>query len=130
MSASVADTRKFFGEYVDALSGHPKTAELLDRFVSDPALKEHIIATEAVFPSYEFLPEQIVIEGDTIAVRATFRGVHQGTMAGIEPTGKQVSAPLMIFYRVGEGRIAEHWMEMNTADVIRQLTEGGVLATA
>jgi len=129
MSASTTDIRKFFDEYLGALNGRPKTPEVIDRFVTDPVLKQHIVGTESAFPSYELVPEQIVVEGDTIAMRATFRGIHKGEMAGFAPTGKQVSAPLMIFYRVEDSRIAEHWIQMNMADLLQQLSQGSVPAT-
>jgi len=30
---------------------------------------------------------------------------------------------LMIFYRIADGRIAEHWIQMDTPDLIEQLTK-------
>jgi len=45
----------------------------------------------------------------------TFQSVHRGTFAGVPPTGRAVSAPLMIIYRISEGRIVEHWMQFDGA---------------
>ena len=121
MSTVAIDLKQFIQEYVTALSGQPKTETLIDRYVSDPKLKEHILQAEAAFPDYEFAAHQVVADGDLVAVRATFRGVHKGEFAGIAPTGKNVSGEVMIFYRINDGRIAEHWMQWDIGAVIAEL---------
>jgi predicted ester cyclase len=55
---------------------------------------------------------------DLVAMRGTLQGVHRGTFAGIPATGRFVSAPLMIIYRIAAGRIAEHWMPFDAAAVV------------
>jgi predicted ester cyclase len=123
MSSVAIDSKQLIQEYFIALSGQPKTERLLNHYISDPGLKEHIREAEAAFPEYEFIPSLIVAESDMVAARCNFRGVHKGEFAGIEPTAKRVSVDLMIFYRIREGRIAEHWMQMDTRDLIEQLTK-------
>lgn len=123
MNSVAIETRQLIQEYFNALSGQPKSEKLLDRYVSDSALKEHIRVAESAFPEYELIPSLIVVEGDLVAARCTFRGVQKGEFAGIRPTGKPVSSDLMIFYRIKDGRIAEHWMQMDTHDLIKQLTD-------
>jgi predicted ester cyclase len=122
MDTVAVDNKQLIREYLDALSGHPKTEELLERFISDPALKEHIRQAEAAFPEYEVLPVQMVAEGDTVALRCTFRGIHKGDFAGIAPTGKQAAIDFMIFYRLSDGMIVEHWMQLDFRAVMDQLT--------
>ena len=56
-------------------------------------------------------------------MRGTFRGMHRGAFAGIDATGRQVSAGLMIIYRVKDDRIVEHWMQFDAAALMTQLTE-------
>src|SRR6516225_11702556 len=110
MSTVAIDSKQLIKDYFQALSGQPKTEELLNRFISDPSLKEHIHGAEAAFPSYEVIANQMVAEGDTVAVWCTFRGVQKGEFAGIPATGRTVSSDFMIFYRIEDGRIAEHWI--------------------
>jgi len=121
MSSLVMDSKRLIQEYFSALSGQPKTAMLLDRYISDPGLKEHIRQAEAAFPEYELIPIMLVAEGDLVAARCTFRGVHKGEFAGIPPVGRTVSTDFMIFYRIKDGRIAEHWMQMDTNELLNQL---------
>lgn len=108
--------------YFQALSGRSKSEDLLDRYITDPELKHHIRTVETAFPFYELIPHQIVADSDLVAARCTFRGVHKGEFAGIQPTGKPVSVDFMIFYRIHDGRVAEHWMQMCIGDLLNQLT--------
>src|SRR2546423_9893393 len=129
MNLSSADSKQLVGRYLQALSGQAKTAGLVEEFVSDATLAEHIHQAEAAFPDYELVADDLIAERGLVAMRATFRGVHRGAFAGIEPTGRSVSAGLMIFYRIENGSIAEHWMQFDAAALIAQLT-APVAATA
>jgi hypothetical protein len=60
-----------------------------------------------------------------VALRGTFQGVHGGAFAGIEATGRSVSANLTLFYRIADGRIAQHWMQFDVASVIAQTHGAG-----
>ena len=122
MNATTVDNKQIIREYVEALSGKPKTDAIISRFVTAPALKEHIREAEAAFPEYRIDVEQVIFEGDTVALRGTFHGTHRGPFAGIPPTGKTVSAGLMLFYRLEEGMIAEYWMQLDSAALMGQLT--------
>jgi steroid delta-isomerase-like uncharacterized protein len=121
MSTVAIDNKRLIKDYFQALSGQPKTEELLDRFISDSTLKEHIHQAEAAFPGYEVFAHQMVAEGDIVAVRCTMRGVHKGDFGGIPATGKTLSTDFMIFYRVSDGLIAEHWIQMDMKDMADQL---------
>ena len=121
--SSPSENKQFVARYLDALSGKPKTPDLVARFVSDPGLAEHIHQVEAAFPSYEIEVHEMMAERDLVAVRGVFRGVHRGAFAGIGATGRPVSAGLMITYRVDGERIVEHWMQFDGASLMAQLTE-------
>jgi predicted ester cyclase len=123
MTASV-DTKQVIERYLRALSGQAKTPQLVAGFVSDPALVEHIRQVESAFPSYELVADDLVAERNLVAMRGTFRGVHRGVFGGIEATGRPVSAPLMIFYRIEGGRIAEHWLQFDAVGLMAQLATG------
>jgi predicted ester cyclase len=57
-------------------------------------------------------------------VRGLFRGVQRGSFAGIPPSGKAVSARLIVIYRVEGGRIVEHWLQFDLSGVFKQLKSG------
>lgn len=121
MMTLMEHNRTFIEQYFRAFSGQPKTAALIERFVSDQALAEHIIAIEAAFPRYELEMQDMIAEGDRVAVRALFRGNHAGPFAGIEPTGATVTAGLIIIYRIEDNRVAEHWLQFDRMELMAQL---------
>jgi predicted ester cyclase len=54
-----------------------------------------------------FTIDGIVAEGDTVAVRYTRTGTHDGEYHGIAPTGKQIKVPVAFFYRLADGKIID-----------------------
>lgn len=122
MKALVRESKELMTEYFRELSGKPKTEELLDRYISDPALKEHIREVEAGFPEYTLEVQEMITEGDMVAVRGTVRGTHKGVYAGIPPTGRQLNLEVMVFYRVSDGRISRYWLQTDSKSLMDQLT--------
>mgnify|MGYP006296516935 CR=1 FL=1 len=117
------ENKQFMNQYLGALSGKPKPAEIVNKYVadSDQDLKNHIAMFEAAFPKYELIAEDMVAEGDKVAVRATFRGIHKGNFVGIAPTSKEVTASGMLIYRIADGKIVEHWMNFDQMSLMQQL---------
>ena len=73
------------------------------------------------FPDLRLTVEDIAAEGDTVAARVAFRGTHRGGFQGIPPTGKEVAFSSMEFNRVVEGKVEEHWVELNLFGLMQQL---------
>lgn len=73
------------------------------------------------FPDLHVAIEQMVAEGDMVAVRSTIRGTHQGEYRGIPPTGKRVSWQAMAFFRVTNGKITERWSSQDHLGLLQQL---------
>jgi len=55
--------------------------------------------------------EDVIAEGDRVAVRYTTRAVHGGTLFGFPPSGRRITMTGIEVYRVVDGRIAEMWAE-------------------
>jgi predicted ester cyclase len=118
---TAAENKQFVLEYLEALSGKPKTADLVDKYVSSPGLKQHILDFEASFPGYGGKIEDMVAEGDLVAIRATFNGTHRNEFMGIPPTGKDISVDGMVFYRISGGKIVDFWMNADMMGLMQQL---------
>jgi predicted ester cyclase len=118
---STEDNKTFIRRYFEALSGKDKATAVVDRYVTDEELKHHIAFYEAAFPNYELIAEDMVAEGDKVVVRSTFRGTHKGDLMGIAPTGKQVTMPLILIYRLADDKIVEHWMQADALGMMQQL---------
>jgi steroid delta-isomerase-like uncharacterized protein len=84
-------------------------------------LKQYFQTFRSAFPDLHFTIEDIIGEGDTVAVRQTGRGTHQGELFGIPPTGKQLTVTAMIFHRFVNGKPVENWVNSDSMGMLQQL---------
>lgn len=75
----------------------------------------------AAFPDFSATVEDIAAEEDTVAMRVTLRGTHEGEFMGIEPTGREFEVQNMVFTRIEDGKIAERWLQPDMLGLLRQL---------
>ena len=117
------ESKALVERYLKAINGNVKSAKLSDEYIadSDQALKQHIAVAEAAFPRYSLDPEDIFAEGDKVLMRFTLRGTQHGDFMGIPPTGRTVAVPGLIVYRIADGKIAEHWIQMDNMAMLQQL---------
>jgi ketosteroid isomerase-like protein len=66
------------------------------------AKKEYVAAMYSYAGDFDFAIEEVIVEGDSMAARRTFRGTHQAT-------GKHFSVPGCLFCHLEGGKIAEEW---------------------
>jgi len=114
-------TREFIERYMAALSGSDKSPELVAQYVTDESLIRHIEDFERSFPGYDLELEETVAEGDMVALRAVFSGVHQDEFQGIPATSREVNLPVMLMYRIANGKIAQFWMSADSLSLLQQL---------
>lgn len=84
-------------------------------------LKAHIETIREAFEEFSATVEDIVAEGDTVAMRVTLRGTHEGPFMGIEATGSTVAVSNMVFTRIEDGQIAERWVQPDMLELMQQL---------
>jgi steroid delta-isomerase-like uncharacterized protein len=121
---SANENKALIRRYLDAISGKDKPAALLDQYIanSDQALRQHIAYSEGAFPRYEMIAEDMLAEDDKVVVRFTLRATHRGEFMGIPATGKPIAVPGIIIYRIANGKIAEHWMQVDSVALTQQLS--------
>jgi steroid delta-isomerase-like uncharacterized protein len=73
------------------------------------------------FPNLQFTLEEIVAEGDKVAVRYTSRGTHQSELSGIAATGKQVKVTGTFISRLADGKVEESWVNWDALGLLQQL---------
>ena len=87
-------------------------------------IRENIGGVLEAFPDLTATVEDIMAEGDAVAMRVTLAGTHEGPFLGFEPTGRTFSIPNLVLTRVEAGEIAERWIQ---PDLSGQLTQLGLL---
>jgi predicted ester cyclase len=73
------------------------------------------------FPDLRLTVEDIFSSEGMVAARVAFRGTHRGEFQGIPPTGKEVAFSSIEIDRMVDGKVAEHWFEMDLLGLMGQL---------
>ena len=72
-------------------------------------------------PDLRVTIEDLVAEGDKVAVRRSYEGTHQGELLGIPATGKQLQVGSISIFRLVDGKIAENWEQLDRLALLQQL---------
>jgi predicted ester cyclase len=84
-------------------------------------VKQFITAMRTAFPDYRETINNMVAEGDMVAVFYTLQGTFKGEYGGIAPTGKKFTLPYAILSRFENGRQVEAWQYGDSLAYYRQL---------
>jgi steroid delta-isomerase-like uncharacterized protein len=71
-----------------------------------------------------------IAEGDKVATRWTGHGTHDGEIAGVSPTGKEVTVSGLTLSRLENGMVVEEWTTWDTLGMLVQLGAVPVPTTA
>jgi len=83
--------------------------------------KQSISELYNAFPDIQFTFDDVVVEGDKVAVRYTWTGTHKGELMGIPPTNRKVTVWGISIDRIAGGKFVEEWNRYNTLGLMRQL---------
>jgi steroid delta-isomerase-like uncharacterized protein len=84
-------------------------------------LKESITIIRSAFPDIEATADEIILEGDRLAVRSTMRGTHEGDFMGIPASGKKIEVANYDFVRFEGDKAVEHWGVIDSAALMEQI---------
>jgi steroid delta-isomerase-like uncharacterized protein len=88
----------------------------------DPSgYKEFMSALLAAFPDSRFVIDDIIAEGDKVAVRHRLLGTHQAEFQGVPATGKKVETGAIVIFRIENGMITEAWLNADIMGMMQQL---------
>jgi len=76
-------------------------------FKGPEGFKQLTTMFRTAFPNLHVAIDDMVAEGDWVAVRYTRTGTHKGDLMGIAPTGKQVTMTGAVFARFEGGKQVE-----------------------
>ncbi len=127
-----ATTRSFFEEVFNrgnlAIVDEIKSSNYM---FHDPGLPEPVRGPEGfkhylamfrtAFPDLHSTIEDLLAEGEKVAVRFTFAGTQQGELMGIPPTGKQVTVTAILIARLVNGKFVEGWINYDALGMLQQL---------
>ena len=65
--------------------------------------------------------EDMIAEGDKVAVRLTARARQDGEFMGLPPSGRDYTISETHVFRVTDGKVAEHWVNADMLGLMQQL---------
>jgi predicted ester cyclase len=131
LEANKALVRRFIDEVMNA----GNTAAIADYCIPGSmfagGIEGQIKVMKMAFPDQHTDVDEMVAEGDKVAVQGTIRGTNTGPMLGfpafgrletpVPPTGKTASATAMYLFTISDGRIVSYAFEMDQIGLLRQL---------
>jgi predicted ester cyclase len=70
--------------------------------------------------------DDVIAEGDKVAVRLRSHARHTGTFMGLPATGREYTITETHVFRIADGKVAEHWRDADMLGLMQQL--GGLPA--
>lgn len=65
--------------------------------------------------------EDMIAEGDKVAVRLTAHARQEGEFMGLPASGREYTISETHIFRVSDGKVAEHWVNADMLGLMRQL---------
>ena len=84
-------------------------------------VKDIVTMMRTAFPDLHLTLQDAITSGDQLCGRLTFSGTNTGPFMGQPPTGRAASWGAIDIVRFRDGRIAEHWGEMDMLGLLGQL---------
>ena len=132
MTASPTDGPTLAGRYLTMLNDHDPDA--VDGFVAVDYINHSEYVEDGreanrdfwstfftAFPDIEATMDDLVVAGDRVVGRFTYRGTHAGPLYGVPPTGNAIEMRSIDIWRTHNGEFVEHSDELNLLDVFQQI---------
>ena len=103
--------------YAPGFTAHIVGFPLMDR----KAFQQFLAMWYIGFSDWSHTVEDLVVEGDRVAVRVTAQATHTGDFMGAPATGKRITAVSIGIARIAGGQIAEWWNAPDRLGLLEQL---------
>ena len=82
---------------------------------------QYTVGTMSAFPDATFAIDDMVAEGDKVAIRGTLQGIHGRTYMGIPATGKHIVIKVAEIYKIEGRKVVEKWYFPDSLGLMTQL---------
>jgi steroid delta-isomerase-like uncharacterized protein len=65
--------------------------------------------------------EDVIAEGDRVAIRLVSRGRHAGEFMGMPASGREYAISETHIFRIADGKVAEHWRDADMLGLMQQI---------
>ncbi len=135
-SASAEHNRRVAREWIDAFNARDDAAEAAARTTDYIAHAPDSIQTAALdsdawveflgaflegFPDLHLEVQDSAADEHMVAQRILFTGAHTGNFRGLPPTGRSVRFSGLEINRMVDGKVAEHWFQLDAVTLFEQI---------
>jgi predicted ester cyclase len=132
---TIEDNKTLVQRFIDDVMNAGNTYAIADLCVPGSmfagGIEGQIEAMKTAFPDIHFAIDDILAEGDKVAVRVTSHATNTGPLVGlpafgrletpVPPTGKSVTSGGMYIFTVSDGKIVSFAVELDQIGLLRQL---------
>ena len=124
-AADVEANKEFYRHYIED-TWNKRNPAALDRYLAPdfiehntnlpPGLegrKKFMATVLTAFPDYHAEIQDVVAEGDRVSAWVVWTGTNDGPYDGRPPTHNKLRFTTADFFRMADGKIAEHWDVVN-----------------
>lgn len=90
------------------------------------AIRSFASMFRAAIPDLHVSIDEVIAAGDKVVTRVTWQGTQKGQLFGADPTGKSMRFTGIDIVHVEDGKLVEHWGQV---DVLAALSQLGYLPT-
>jgi steroid delta-isomerase-like uncharacterized protein len=90
-------------------------------FVGHDGFREFMGGVRGAFSDATFTIERLVADEHAAVVQWTMRATHDGGFLDLPATGRRVELGALEYLRFEDGLVREVWLELDAADVLRQI---------
>src|SRR5262249_29942331 len=132
MTESRTEGRTLAERYLKGLNDHDPDA--VDGFVAENYVNHNAYVADGreanrawwstfftAFPDIKTTMNDLVVAGDRVIGRFTYRGTHTGPLYGVPATGKPIEMHSIDIWRTENGEFVEHWDELNYLELFQQM---------
>lgn len=73
------------------------------------------------FPDVVVTEEDLIAGDDRVVERSSAVATHRGSLMGEKPTHQRINWTEIHIYRLQDGKICEHWVEMAMMELLQQI---------
>lgn len=136
---SAEDNKALVRKFVETVKNGRKLDRMGDYFASDYVEHNQTVASFGkgvagyqtflghlfqAFPDDTVKIDQIVADAEWVSYRATESGTHQDAFLGIPATKKRATWTEIQFFRFANGKVVEHWVDV---DLFSWFTQLGII---
>ena len=121
MSEIISKNKTLMNRVYDEMWNQGKPAVAAELFERPAGVEKFVRGFLSAFPDLQHTVEEMIADGDRVAVKFSAHGTHTGQWLGVAPAGKVVQYSGVTWARISDGKIAEHRTEWDKAGLMEQI---------